>query len=265
MPAVTPFRTRVVRLARLVLAVATTWYRAVARGPMIVDASWRRLVESAAARMLAALAVEVEVRGARPLTEGPVLFVANHVSWLDVQALGTIAGPRFVAKAEVERWPVLGRLTACLGTVFHVRGNRRDAARVKRILAKHLVSGERVAVFPEGTTSDGSRVGRFYAALLQAAVDAAVAVQPVAIRYREPEGAPGTAAAFIDDMTFGASLARILARPGLVAELTFGPPIYAGDKTRRELVALTRGFIVQALGLEAPAEQRGARPFRRAA
>lgn len=262
----TPLPTRARRLVRLAAAVARTWRHAVVAPPAPDGAAWRRLVVGSAERMLAALAVRVEVRGAHPLTEGPVLVVANHVSWIDVQALGSLVGPRFVAKTEVRHWPLVGRMVAGLGTVFHRRWSVRDAARVKDVLARVLVCGGRVAVFPEGTTTDGGRVGRFHAAFLQAAIDAAVPVQPVAIRYRELDGTTSTAAAFVDDMTFGASLARVLARPGLVVELTFGPPVYAADRTRRALAAHCRAFVAATLGLDEPAPADATRrALRRAA
>ena len=245
--------TRAARAVRLATTILGSWLRARLQAPAVASPAWRRLVTTSSARALAAVAVDVEVRGARPLLDGPALVVANHVSWLDVQALGTIAPTRFVAKAEVRGWPAVGDLVARVGTIFLRRRSCRDAARVKNLVARALVSGDRFAVFPEGTTTDGGRVAPFYAALLQAAVDAAVPVQPVAIRYREIDGARSTAAAFVDDMTFAASLARILARPRLVAELTFGPPIYAADKTRRELAAQCRAFIADTLGYELPA------------
>jgi 1-acyl-sn-glycerol-3-phosphate acyltransferase len=245
--------TRGWRLLRLGTSIFGTWLWARLSAPAVASPEWRRLVTSSSVRSLAAVAVDVEIRGARPLLEGPVLVVANHVSWLDVQALGTIAPTRFVAKSEVRGWPGIGDLVARVGTLFLVRRSCRDAARVKNLVARDLVSGDRFAVFPEGTTTDGSRVDRFYPALLQAAVDAAVPVQPVAIRYRELDGARSAAAAFVDDMTFGGSLARVLARPRLVAELTFGPPIYAADKTRRALAAQCQAFIAGTLGVEAPA------------
>jgi 1-acyl-sn-glycerol-3-phosphate acyltransferase len=223
-------------------------------------------VEEGAARMLEAVGIEVRVRGARPLLAGPVLLVANHVSWIDVQALGAVAGTRFVAKAEVRDWAVVGALAARLGTLFIRRGHLRDALRTKSALAKLLVTGERVAVFPEGTTTDGSRVGRFHPALLQAAVDAAVPVQPVAIRHCEPDGARSAAAAFVDDMTFVASLGRVLARPRLAVELTFGPPIWAADQTRRQLAARCREFVVGTLGVGEPVREPTVLPsVRRAA
>ena len=262
----TSWRTRAARAVRLALALAHTSWHARRHADALGSEPWRRAVERGAARLLDAVAVEVEVRGARPLLAGPVLLVANHVSWIDVQALGAVAGTRFVAKSEVRDWPVVGAMAARFGTLFIRRRSLRDAARVKSELAKLLVTGERVVVFPEGTTTDGSRVGPFYAALLQAAVDAAIPVQPVAVRYRELDGAPSPAAAFVDDMTFADSLARVLARPRLVAELTFGPPIWAADKTRRELASRCREFITDALALAEPRTlASSAAPVRRAA
>jgi len=265
-PATTTFTVRGRRIGELAFAVARTWIQGAVGSAPLGSPAWRRVVESSAARMLRAVAVDVEVLGAHPLVVGPAMLVANHVSWLDVQALGAIAGARFVAKSEVRGWPAVGDMAARLGTIFIVRGSRLDAWRVQKSLAKLLVNGERVVVFPEGTTTDGSRVATFYPALLQAAVDAAVPVQPVAVRYREADGSPSTAAAFVDDMTFGESLVRVIARPRLVAELTFGPPIYAGDRTRRELAARCRRFITQTLGYDdQPVVAPRPGPLRRAA
>jgi 1-acyl-sn-glycerol-3-phosphate acyltransferase len=263
----TTIATRGWRVVRLAAAIFAAWLRARLQAPALASPAWRRLVRTASARALAAVAVDVAVRGARPLLAGPVLVVANHVSWLDVQALGAIAPTRFVAKSEVRGWPGSGDLVARVGTIFLKRSSCRDAARVKNLLARALVTGDRFAVFPEATTTDGSRVAPFYAALLQAAVDAAVPVQPVAIRYRETDGARSAAAAFVDEMTFAGSLTRVLARPRLVAELTFGAPIYAADKTRRELAAECRAFIAATLGFDVPETPvvRPRRPTRRAA
>ena len=248
----TSWKTRAARVTRLALALGQMSWDARRHAAALGSDPWRRAVENGSARLLDAVGVDVRVRGARPLLAGPVLMVANHVSWIDVQALGAVAGTRFVAKTEVRDWPVIGAMAARFGTLFIRRGSLRDAARVKNTLTKLLVTGERIVVFPEGTTTDGSRVGPFYAALLQAAVDAAIPVQPVAIRYVEPDGEPSPAAAFVDDMRFATSLARVLACPRLVAELTFGPPIWAADKTRRELAGRCRGFITGELGLEEP-------------
>ncbi len=121
---------------------------------------------------------------------------------------------------------------------------------MKDAIAAALRRGERVVVFPEGTTTDGTRVGQFYPALLQAAIDAGAPLQPVAIRYVGIDGKPDPATAFIDDMSFAESLARILARPRIVAEVHVAPPYTASHATRGELAFATRRWITAALLLE---------------
>lgn len=239
---------RVLRGAALVAQVLVVWLAAVLVAPRLAPARRRRLVARCAAQTLAIVRVRPRVRGARPRDDGPALLVANHVSWLDVYVLNAaLGGARSVAKREVGGWPVAGGIARGFGTFFHVRGNARDAARVKDAVAAALRAGERVVVFPEGTTTEGDGVGRFHAAFLQAAIDAAVPVQPVAIRYPGPDGGPDRAAAFVGDMTFVASLRRVLRRPRLEARLTFGPVIHPGARTRRDLAAITRAFVALAL------------------
>ncbi len=237
---------RVLRMAGRVLA---TWVGAATFERYLDQDTRRRLLRRSSRRTLEILGVRTTLDGADPVTEGPLLLIANHVSWLDIYALNAIAPSRFVAKKEVRDWPVVGSIAARSGTFFIVRGSCRDAARVKDAIAAALERGERVAVFPEGTTTDGTRLAPFYAALLQAAVDAGVDVQPVAIRYLDADGAPCAAASFIDDMSFASSLVQVLREPVIEVALTFGSPIPALGKTRRELRDLTRGFVLSALGL----------------
>jgi 1-acyl-sn-glycerol-3-phosphate acyltransferase len=236
---------RGVALAAQVLVV---WLLAVLIAPRLAAARRRRLTARCAAQTLAIVRVRPRVRGARPLHDGPVLLVANHVSWLDVYVLNAVlGGARYVAKREVARWPIAGGIARGFGTFFHVRGNVRDAARVKNTVAAALRAGERVVVFPEGTTTEGDGVERFHAAFLQAAIDAGVPVQPVAIRYPGSDGSPDRAAAFVGDMTFVASVRRVLRRRRLDARLTFGPVIHPGGRTRRELAAVSHAFVALAL------------------
>jgi 1-acyl-sn-glycerol-3-phosphate acyltransferase len=252
---------RIGRAARFVVQSVVAWCGAVLVAPRLDAAGRARLVQRRAVRTLHGLRVDVVVRGARSSITGPLLVVANHVSWLDVYALNAVAGSRYVAKSEVETWPVAGAIARGFGTLFLRRGSFRDAARVKNAVADALRAGERVVVFPEGTTTDGAAVGRFHAAMLQAAVDAGAPVQAVAVRYRRADGTREPDAAFVGDMTFLASLRRVLGRPALRAELTFGPVLRSTGRTRRDLVRLTHGFV--SLALVAPSVR--IRPLRRAA
>ena len=241
---------RLRRLGRFVSRILLTWMRALATtaDPRLTAA----LAVDCAQRTLASLDVDVAIRGESQLRDGPLLIVANHVSWLDVYVLNALTSARFVAKSEVRQWPIVGPIAAAFGTFFIVRGSYRDAARVKDTIACALRTGERVVVFPEGTTTDGTRVARFYAALLQAAVDAGVPVQAVAIRYIGPDGGPDPAAAFIDDMSFAASLGRVLGRERIAAEVRIAPAFPSRRHSRRELAFATRRWITAALGFEDP-------------
>lgn len=239
---------RALRAAALAGHVMLVWLVAELVLPRLAAAPCRRLMARLAAHTLAILRVRPRPAGAYPLRAGPVLLVANHVSWLDVYALNVaLGGTRSVAKREVAAWPVAGAIARGCRTFFHERGNIRDAARVKDAVAAALRSGERVVVFPEGITTEGDGVAPFRAAFLQAAVDAGVPVQPVAIRYPNTDGAPDPAAAFVGDMTFLASLARVLRRESLDACLTFGPPIASPGRSRRDLAATSHAFIARVL------------------
>ncbi|MGW1178066.1 lysophospholipid acyltransferase family protein [Kitasatospora sp. NPDC002543] len=156
---------------------------------------------------------------------GGVLVVANHVSWLDIPLLAAGQPGRSLAKTEVRRWPVLGPLIACCGTVFLDRDRLRTLPDTVAAVAEVLRSGQPVIVFPEGSTWCGRESGRFRPALFQAAVEAGADVQPVTIRYRLADGRPTSVPAFIGDDGLLTSLARVVAARGLVADVTFLPPI----------------------------------------
>src|SRR5205823_9733707 len=124
----------------------------------------------------------------------------------------------------VRGWPFFGTIAARFDTFFIVRGSYRDAARTRTAVAHTFREGERVAVFPEGTTTDGATVGRFYPALFQAAIDSGACVQPAALRYRDAHGRRSPAPIFVGDTTLLASVARVVREPALSAEVAFGPP-----------------------------------------
>lgn len=170
-------------------------------------------------KMLAFLGVTLEVRG-KPHPSAK-LVVGNHVSWLDIIAINSVMPSRFVSKAEVARWPLVGRLVTAAGTLYLVRERRRDAMRVLGLMAQALRDGDTVAVFPEGTTGPGSHIMPFHANLLQAAIDAPAPVQPVVIAYREHGHAVSPSAAYVGDVDLLQSLWMVVSARRLVVRVEF--------------------------------------------
>lgn len=185
-------------------------------------------------RLLRLMGVQWEVQGTpRP---GAALLVANHVSWLDIASLhAACPQARFVSKADVLRWPLLGWLIRHAGTLFIERERKRDAVRVVHLTAEALQRGDTVAVFPEGTTGPGPQVGPFHANLLQAAISVAQPIQPAVLRYAEPGQVFGPTAAYVGDTTLVGSIWHILCASGLTVHVTFLPPVATAHADRRAL------------------------------
>ncbi len=179
---------------------------------------------------------------------GPVLFVANHVSWIDIEALHSQRMMGFVAKREIADWPVVGWLAARGQSIFHARGSTDSLNDVVEVMARRLQSGFSVGVFPEGRTRAGDQVGPFHARIFTAAVQAQVPVQPVALRYGE-DGAAQTVVAFGPREHFGGNFLRLLGEPARSAEVHFLEPILPGEVDgRRRIAALSRERIVAVMG-----------------
>lgn len=206
-----------------------------------------RLVRRWSARLLAICRVRVEhMAGAAPLSHA--LIVSNHISWLDIFVINALHPCRFVAKAEIRAWPVLGWLVAQAGTVFIARGNRRDLRHIFQGLVDALGQGQRVAFFPEGTTATQGQLLPFHANLLEAAIDARVPVQPYALAYVDARGGWHAAVDYTGETTFVDSILRILQGEPVVARLGSLAPIASEGAHRRELAAQAREAIAQALG-----------------
>ena len=201
--------------------------------------------------------MNIDIRMTGSLGQPNVLVVANHVSWLDIFALHAVGPVRFIAKSEIARWPLVGRLVGGVGTLFIERARRHDTHRVNQEVAQALAEGDIVAVFPEGTTTDGAELLPFKGSLLQPIVDAAGHVQPVAVRYRTPEGDRSTAVAYTNGTTFLASFWRICGVRALIVDLQAIAPIPAHARHRRELAHEAEQAIRGALALPASGRESG--------
>lgn len=204
-----------------------------------------RRVTRWAGRLLAILGVRVVTRGRPPrVRAGGAMLVANHISWLDIHVLHSLLPARFISKAEVRGWPVIGWLAEQAGTVFLVREKKSDAMRVNQVMAGHLRDGDLLALFPEGTTSDGREVLPFYPSLFQPALEARAQLWPVRLRYQDEGGRHCDAAAYHGGMTLAESLWRIARRKGVVAVAEFLPPVpFQEGQSRRDLARRCEAVI----------------------
>ena len=199
------------------------------------------------------LGVRVRVRGT--FHPGPALFVANHLSWLDIFCIAAVCPTHFLAKQEVADWPLFGWLCRRAGTAFIRRGGDHGAGEAMEHLVWRLRQSERVLVFPEGTSTTGETVRRFHPRLFQAAILARVPVQAIALRYPQAGGIHPSVP-FVGDDELLPHLWRLLGETGLVAELQFGavrfPPHASRDalarQTHAEISALARASGADARG-----------------
>lgn len=176
-----------------------------------------------------------------------VLFLANHLSWLDILVLAGASGTAFVSKAEVAEVPVVGWLAGLNNTVFVARSERAGVRGQADALRRSLASGQPVALFPEGTTEGGPEILPFRASLLASLFPPlpGVMVQPVALDY----GAAAHDLAWVGDEAGLDNVRKVLARRGTAeVVLHFLAPVDPADGDRKALARAARDEIVEALG-----------------
>lgn len=175
-----------------------------------------------------------------------VLFVSNHISWLDIPILGSLAPIRFLSKAEVGQWPLIGWLARQAGTLFIHRGGGQ-ARRVRGQIIENLQAGENVLVYPEGTTSAGLTVLPFHGLLLRAAPESKTPIQPVTITYLR-DGRPDHLAPFIGEDEFHSHLLRMLRQPSARVDVVFHEPVQSPEEVpTAELAASLRQTVLDGL------------------
>lgn len=214
--------------------------------PFSAEAAHRRLRQRWSQRLLRILGIRLQAEGVA--IEPGCMLVANHISWVDIFVINALAPSSFVSKAEVRNWPIIGWLAARNGTIFLRRGSRGHAKIINDETAALLDAGRNVAIFPEGTTTDGSHVLNFHAALLQPAIAAGHAVQPVALSYHAPDGSFSRAAAYDGDLSLGQCIASIIAEREIIARVQAATPLATGPHTdRRSLAREARDIIISRL------------------
>lgn len=169
--------------------------------------------------------VRITVKGTPP-APGPSLWVANHVSWIDIFVMSSVRAVIFVAKAEIRRWPVIGWLVNNVGAVFVSRGERHSLKKVADQMRVRFAQGQVLGLFPEGTTSAGDDVLSFHSSLFDSAIRTGVDIQPVALRFIH-KGQRSGRVAFVGEQSLIANLWVLLRSSGTEVEVDFLPLIPA--------------------------------------
>lgn len=185
--------------------------------------------------------VKVRIKGTP--ANGPVLFAANHMSWLDIPVLHSGCAMGFVGKAEIDEWPIFNFIARVGGTIFHQRGCQDSAADVMSAMEQRLQQGRAVAIFPEGGIKPGSSIRVFHARMFKPAVDVGCMVQPAMIRYMR-DGQRDDDFSFRPGESMLKNFVRVLARRGVTAEVHYLPPMSAAGKPRRELAEASRAAVI---------------------
>ena len=198
------------------------------------------------ARVARICGFRVKVRGALADAGGPVLYVCNHASYLDIIVLGSVIEANFVAKAEVAGWPGFGFLARIARTVFVAR-KRGGAATERDALTQRLKAGDSLMLFPEGTSNDGNRVLPFKSSLFAVAEltgpdDKPLPVQPVSVAYTRLDGMPVCRAlrpfyAWYGDMTLAGHLLAALGLGEVEIEVILHPPVSLADFGNRKALS----------------------------
>jgi 1-acyl-sn-glycerol-3-phosphate acyltransferase len=250
------FLRRLSRLALLLVLAVSGIVTELLVFPLISPDRRRAIIRHWSRDLMSACGLQVRVRndpgvpGALDDIAPGSMLVANHVSWLDIFAINSLATSAFVAKAELRRWPVAGWLAALAGTVFIERARRHAVHQVIEQLRDRIRKRFPVAVFPEATTSDGSTLLPFYGNLFEAAIAEGAPIIPIALRYLDAAGAPAAEAAYVGDTTFVESLWAVLGARELVVDVRVLPPVPTAGRNRHELARELRGLISS--GLELP-------------
>ncbi len=203
------------------------------RFPQFTPEQREMRVQVWALHFLALWGIHLKVLG-QPVVCGPALMVANHISWLDILVIHAARHCRFVSKSDVRDWPLVGTLATGAGTLFIERNRRKDALRMVKDMADAMRNGDVVAIFPEGTTSDGRELLPFHANLIQAAIQADAPVQPLSIQFKDAQtGQISWGPCYIGDDTLLGSMWRTLKSPPILAVVHFGELQQAHGRDRR--------------------------------
>lgn len=210
--------TRAKRFIALIFwLIQTTWLLARLRPEH--SAAAQEAIKKVSWRLLRVLNVRLNVQG--DIATQTVLVTGNHISWLDIFALNAVLPSSFIAKQEIRRWPLIGKLAANIGTTFIDRTSRKDTNSIVLAVNQSLANGQSVCFFPEAQTSDGMSVLPFKAALFQSAIDTDTPIAAFALRYYDADGKRSSQPSYVGDTSLFESLWQILAMQSIEIRVDF--------------------------------------------
>lgn len=256
-PIYTSRLTRYYRISRIVLHTLIGVTTAASVFPLSNKHFKLRLIKWWNKYLLDIFNVQVVIHGHSPPSyqdASNIMFIANHISWVDIHSLNSIIPARFIAKSDIRSWPVFGYLASKANVLFISREKRHDAARIVDITSRNLLDGDTLCLFPEGTTTDGTEIKPFKSSLIQGAILANAVIWPIAIRYPRKDGSVNTEIAYAGDTTLIESIQQLLLQKQAVVELHFLTPITTAelsdlDKDRRKLTLHIENLIKDKLKL----------------
>jgi 1-acyl-sn-glycerol-3-phosphate acyltransferase len=186
--------------------------------------------------MRSILGLRVQVEGSPP--RGLFLLASNHLSYLDIMVLGSLAPSLFVAKREIRSWPLFGWMSRGAGTLFVDRERPKDVVRVAGEMVERLEAGLSLTLFPEGKSTRGIDVHPFMPSLLEAAARTGVPCHAVTLRYDAPDFEnlpPSVTVCWYDRAPFVPHITRLMRLSGVTARVRFNGPALRSDD--RKLLA----------------------------
>jgi len=202
--------------------------------PFASQKTKNRLIRNWSIKLLVIFGIKLSLKNPEILPTTPYLLASNHISWMDIHAINAFSPVRFVAKSDVEGWPIFGWMAKQLGTVFIKRDNARHGKHIANEVAKVLET-QSVCIFPEGTSTVGESVLPFKPNLFESAVIAQVPVYSLAISYRSRlSGERSEVPAYVGDTGLLESMSLILKDRELTVELAFLPPSGASPEAPKD-------------------------------
>jgi 1-acyl-sn-glycerol-3-phosphate acyltransferase len=200
-----------------------TEYAAAAALRRLNDQNRTSILEKWSVRIMRRINMQLTVTG-NPPQQG--MIVSNHLSYLDIPVFSAAASCAFVAKSELRSWPAVGRIAALGGTVFIDRTRRGATQAIRPEMEAALRAGQRLVLFPEGTSHDGSGLLPFYSSLFQPAVEVNAPVSAAFLTYTISDGDAATDVCYWGDMTLFPHLMKLLTKESVRATVRFAPEVF---------------------------------------